>query len=156
MSLDWKWLFIYPDAGVAAVNHLVVPAGRVLHLQLTSGSVMNSFFVPQLGSQIYTMAGMTTTLYLQADRPGTFPGRSVQFSGDGFSDMHFNVDAVPASDYDAWLARTRASGARLDAGAYSALSRPGTSVPRDYQLDAPRLFQTILAASMASSSSSPH
>jgi len=156
VSLDWKWLFIYPDAGVAAVNHLVVPAGRVLHLQLTSGSVMNSFFVPQLGSQIYTMAGMTTTLYLQADRPGTFPGRSVQFSGDGFSDMHFNVDAVPASDYDAWLARTRASGTRLDAGAYSALSRPGTSVPRDYQLDAPRLFQTILAASMSSSSSSPH
>ena len=156
VSLDWKWLFIYPDGGVAAVNHLVVPAGRVLQLQLTSGSVMNSFFVPQLGSQIYTMAGMTTTLHLQADRPGTFPGRSVQFSGDGFSDMRFEVDAVTPAAYEAWLARTRAGGTSLDAGAYAALSRPGTSAPRAYRLDEPRLFQHILAASMAPSSSSSH
>jgi cytochrome o ubiquinol oxidase subunit 2 len=156
VSLDWKWLFIYPGAGVAAVNHLVVPAGRVLRLQLTSSTVMNSFFVPQLGSQIYTMAGMTTTLYLQADHPGTFPGRSVQFSGDGFSDMRFDVDAVPAADYDAWLARTRASGTRLDAASYAALAKPGTSAPREYGLAEPHLFNTILAASMSPASSSPH
>jgi len=156
VSLDWKWLFIYPGAGVATVNHLVVPAGRVLHLQLTSGSVMNSFFVPQLGSQIYTMAGMTTTLYLQADHPGTFPGRSVQFSGDGFSDMRFDVDAVAPSDYEAWLARTRASGARLDATGYAALARPGTSAARDYLLAEPRLFNTVLAASMSPAPSSSH
>jgi len=149
VSLDWKWLFIYPDAGVAAVNHLVVPAGRPLRLRLTSGTVMNSFFVPQLGSQIYTMAGMTTTLHLQADRPGVFPGRSFQFSGDGFSDMRFNVDAVTASDYDAWLARTRAAAVGLDAAGYAALARPGTSAPRDYRLAEPHLFRTILAASTA-------
>lgn len=156
VSLDWKWLFIYPDAGVATVNRLVVPAGRVLHLRLTSGSVMNSFFVPQLGSQIYTMAGMTTTLYLQADHPGTFPGRSVQFSGDGFSDMRFDVDAVAPSDYDAWLARARAGATALDAAGYAALARPGTSAPRDYRLAAPHLFDTILAESMSASSPSPH
>jgi cytochrome o ubiquinol oxidase subunit 2 len=154
VSLDWKWLFIYPGAGVAAVNHLVVPAGRALHLQLTSGTVMNSFFVPQLGSQIYTMAGMTTTLYLQADRPGTFAGRSFQFSGDGFSDMRFNVDAVAPSVFDAWLAQTRAGGARLDAAGYAVLARPGTSGPRDYQLAEPQLFRTILAASTAPAASS--
>ena len=156
VSLDWKWLFIYPDAGVATVNRLVVPAGRSLHLQLTSGTVMNSFFVPQLGSQIYTMAGMTTTLYLQADRPGVFPGRSFQYSGKGFSDMLFNVEAVAAPDYEAWLARTRAGGAPLDASGYAALARPGTSAPRDYRLAAPQLFRTILAASTAPASSSTH
>jgi cytochrome o ubiquinol oxidase subunit II len=155
VSLDWKWLFIYPGSGVAAVNHLVVPAGRPLRLQLTSGTVMNSFFVPQLGSQIYTMAGMTTTLYLQADHPGTYPGQSFQFSGDGFADMRFNVDAVAAGDYDAWLARTRAGGPRLDTAAYAALARPGTSGPRDYQLAEPKLFQSILAASTAPASPSP-
>jgi cytochrome o ubiquinol oxidase subunit 2 len=149
VSLDWKWLFIYPGSGVATVNHLVVPAGRPLHLQLTSGTVMNSFFVPQLGSQIYTMAGMTTTLYLQADHPGTFPGRSFQFSGDGFADMRFDVDAVDAPAFDAWLAQTRAGGAHLDAAAYAALAKPGTSAPRAYGLAAPQLFHTILAASTA-------
>lgn len=156
VSLDWKWLFIYPGKGVASVNHLVIPAGRPLHLQLTSATVMNSFFVPQLGSQIYTMAGMTTALYLQADRPGTFRGRSFQFSGDGFSDMRFNVDAVAAPDYDAWLARTRTHGARLDAASYAALARPGTSLTRDYQLADPQLFQAILAASNAPAHSSPY
>ena len=156
VSLDWKWLFIYPDAGVAAVNRLVVPAGRPLHLRLTSGTVMNSFFVPQLGSQIYTMAGMTTTLNLQADRPGTFPGRSFNISGDGFSDMRFNVDAVAPADYEAWLARTRAGAAPLDAAGYAALTRQGTHAPAAYRLAAPKLFDTILAASMAPATSPSH
>jgi cytochrome o ubiquinol oxidase subunit 2 len=155
VSLDWKWLFIYPGAGVAAVNHLVVPAGRPLRLTLTSATVMNSFFVPQLGSQIYSMAGMATTLYLRADQPGTFPGISAQFSGDGFSDMRFDVEAVAAAGYDAWLARTRAHGARLDAASYAALAKPGTSAPVDFHLVEPQLFNHIMAASTAPSSS-PH
>ena len=91
VSLDWKWLFIYPDQAVAAVNRLVVPAGTPIRFRLTSASVMNSFFVPQLGSQIYTMSHMVTRLNLQAERPGTYPGLSAQFSGDGFSDMRFDV-----------------------------------------------------------------
>ena len=147
VSLDWKWLFIYPGTGVAAVNRLVVPAGRPLRLKLTSSSVMNSFFVPQLGSQIYTMAGMTTTLYLQADHPGTFPGMSAQFSGAGFSDMRFDVEAVPAPAFDAWLARTRASAGPLDDAGYAALAQPGTSAPRAFHLASPQLFDHVLAAS---------
>ena len=95
VSLDWKWLFIYPDQGIASVNHLDVPVGTPISFELTSAGVMNSFFVPQLGSQIYTMAGMTTHLQLQADNAGSYPGFSAQFSGDGFADMTFKVDAVP-------------------------------------------------------------
>ena len=96
VSLDWKWLFIYPREGVASVNQLVVPAGVPLHFSLTSASVWNTFFVPQLGSMIYTMNGMRTQLYLHADEPGTFRGMSAHFSGDGFSDMHFAVRSVRA------------------------------------------------------------
>ena len=95
VALDWKWLFIYPDQGIAAVNQLVVPAGTPVQFRLTSATVMNSFFVPQLGSQIYTMGGMTTHLNLLADAPGQFPGFSANFSGDGFPQMRFVVEAVP-------------------------------------------------------------
>jgi cytochrome o ubiquinol oxidase subunit II len=128
VSLDWKWLFIYPEWQVASVNELVVPAGVPLHFRLTSASVMNSFFVPQLGSMIYTMNGMTTELYLQADAPGTYQGISAHFSGDGFSDMHFEVRALPADDFAAWLTATRKGGNTLDAAGYAALARQ-SSVP---------------------------
>ena len=103
VALDWKWLFIYPDQGVAAVNQLVIPAGTPVEFRLTSATVMNSFFVPQLGSQIYTMGGMTTHLNLFADKPGEYHGFSANFSGDGFSEMRFVVKSVPAGDFDAWL-----------------------------------------------------
>src|SRR5207237_9469408 len=99
VSLDWKWLFIYPDQGIAALNQLVIPAGTPINFRLTSATVMNSFFVPQLGSQIYTMPGMTTHLNLLADRRGEFPGISANFSGSGFADMRFTVKAVPAGDF---------------------------------------------------------
>ena len=123
VSLDWKWLFIYPDLGVASVNRLVVPAGTPLRLRITSASVMNSFFVPQLGSQIYAMAGMVTTLNLQADRPGRYPGLSAQFSGDGFSDMRFEADALAPADFDRWLAAVRATRRPLDDAAWRRLAR---------------------------------
>src|SRR5439155_26926629 len=89
VSLDWKWLFIYPDQRVATVNQLTVPVGTPVSFELTSSGVMNSFFVPQLGSQIYTMAGMVTRLQLQADLTGTYRGLSAQYSGNGFADMRF-------------------------------------------------------------------
>src|SRR4029077_1405876 len=89
VSLDWKWLFIYPEQGIASVNKLVVPVGTPISFELTSSSVMNSFFVPQLGSQIYAMSGMATRLHLQADHLGTYAGLSAMFSGDGFPDMRF-------------------------------------------------------------------
>src|SRR5437868_5165505 len=110
VALDWKWLFIYPDQGMAAVNQLVIPAGTPVSFRLTSATVMNSFFVPQLGSQIYTMGGMTTHLNLLADQPGEYPGISANFSGDGFADMHFIVKAMAASDFDGWVATARGAG----------------------------------------------
>ncbi len=148
VSLDWKWLFIYPDLGVASVNRLVVPAGVPLKLHLTSASVMNSFFVPQLGSQIYTMAGMTTTLHLRADQAGTYAGLSAQFSGDGFSDMRFDTVALPPAQFAQWLASARASPATLDAAAYAALAKPGVAASSPaFGHVAPDLFRTILSIS---------
>jgi len=143
VSLDWKWLFIYPDLGIASVNRLVVPAGTPVSFQLTSATVMNSFFVPQLGSQIYTMAGMTTRLHLQADRPGTYQGLSSQFSGEGFSRMRFTVDAVPPAQFAAWAAQAKGSSG-LDAASYAALRKPSQRVaPFTYGSVVPGLFGTI-------------
>jgi cytochrome o ubiquinol oxidase subunit II len=138
ISLDWKWLFIYPQERVAAVNELVIPINTPVHFKLTSGSVMNSFFVPQLGSQIYTMAGMTTQLNLLASHEGTFNGLSAQFSGDGFSDMRFDVRAVPPEEYEAWLVSTHAGADRLDAPRYARLAEPS----RD---DEPATFGQVTA-----------
>jgi cytochrome o ubiquinol oxidase subunit II len=121
VSLDWKWLFIYPEQGVASVNDLVAPAGIPLHFQITSASVFNVFFVPRLGSEIYSMYGMTTQLYLQADHPGIYPGLSADFSGDGFSDMAFDLHAVTPEQFAAWATATSASGPVLDQAAYRTL-----------------------------------
>lgn len=145
VSLDWKWLFIYPKQGVASVNRLVVPAGTPISFRLTSSSVMNSFFVPQLGSQIYTMAGMTTRLHLLADQPGIYRGLSAQFSGDGFSDMHFEVASVSPEDFANWVTTTRSSGGSLDRGSYVQLARPSSAVPpTTYGNVETGLFETIV------------
>jgi cytochrome o ubiquinol oxidase subunit 2 len=150
VSLDWKWLFIYPDQGIASVNRLVVPVGTPIHFRLTSASVMNSFFVPQLGSQIYTMAGMTTQLNLLADQPGTYKGLSAQFSGDGFSDMRFDLVASPPDEFEAWVRSTKAQGGTLDGGAYAALAQPSEAVkPATYADVAPGLFETVSAGRAA-------
>src|SRR5437762_5543431 len=118
VSLDWKWLFIYPDEGVASVNKLVVPAEVPVHFSLTSASVMNMFFVPQLGSMISTMNGMVTQLHLAADKPGEFYGQSARFSGDGSSDMNFMVRAVPQAAFAQWVAGTRQTGSSLVRAGY--------------------------------------
>jgi cytochrome o ubiquinol oxidase subunit 2 len=150
-SLDWKWLFIYPDQGVASVNRLTIPVGTPVSLELTSSGVMNSFFVPQLGSQIYTMAGMVTHLHLQADHSGTYRGFSAQFSGEGFSDMHFDADAVTNEKFAQWLDSVRSAGPELDAKAYADLAKPSASVaPFTYRSVAPGLFANILVAEMQS------
>src|ERR1700733_4760933 len=122
VALDWKWLFVYPDQGVAAVNQLVIPVGTPVSFRLTSATVMNSFFVPQLGSQIYAMGGMTTRLNLLADHPGEFPGISANFSGDGFAEMRFLVKSVPQAGFDDWVAAAKANGAALDTAGYAALA----------------------------------
>jgi cytochrome o ubiquinol oxidase subunit 2 len=156
VSLDWKWLFIYPDQGIASVNQLIIPVGTPISFELTSSGVMNSFFVPQLGSQIYTMSGMTTRLHLQADHPGTHPGLSAMYSGDGFADMRFKVDSVPDEKFAQWVTETRSEGPMLDAQTYADLAKPSKAVaPFTYRGVAPGLFNDIVSAAMAADPSSP-
>ena len=152
VALDWKWLFIYPDQGIAAVNQLVVPVGTPINFRLTSATVMNSFFIPQLGSQIYTMGGMTTHLNLLADQSGEYPGFSAMFSGDGFSDMRFIAKAVPAGDFDAWVTQVRGAGAALDDAAYAELAKPSIAVPpKTYRSVEPKLFDHIIERTVSGS-----
>ncbi|WP_308516165.1 ubiquinol oxidase subunit II [Sphingomonas flavescens] len=151
VSLDWKWLFIYPDQGVATVNKLVIPAGTPVNFQLTSATVWNTFFVPQMGSMIYTMPNMTTRLNLQADRVGVFEGRSAHFSGDGFPGMEFNVYSMPPQQFAAWAQSAR-SGAALDAKTYQALERPSSYVrPMTFGAVQPGLFDAIAMGNHAQS-----
>src|SRR5258708_2861781 len=156
-SLDWKWLFIYPDQGIASVNYLAIPAGTPISFELTSSGVMNSFFVPQLGSQIYTMAGMVTRLHLQADQPGSYRGMSAQYSGEGFADMHFNVEAVAPEKFAAWVDTARNVGTELNATAYTQLVKPGAGVAQfTYGWVAPRLFDSIQMSDMQSDGAMSH
>ena len=144
VSLDWKWLFIYPGQGVASVNQLFVPVGTPIHFNLTSASVMNAFFVPQLGSMIYTMNGMVTQLHLQADHAGNYNGLSAQFSGDGFPDMAFIVHAVPQNEFADWVAAVRRTGPVLDRAGYADLSKQNTAQPFTYRQVDPALFNAVV------------
>jgi cytochrome o ubiquinol oxidase subunit 2 len=146
VSLDWKWLFIYPGQRVASVNRLVVPTGVPLHLRVTSATVMNVFFIPRLGSQIYCMNGMATQLNLQADSQGSYPGLSANFSGDGFADMHFDLQAVPAAQFDSWTAAARQGTTALDDTSYRELLRQSENVqPYTYADLQPGLFNRIVS-----------
>ncbi len=110
VSLNWKWLFIYPEQGIATVNELVFPANVPVEYKITSESTMNSFFIPQLGSQIYSMAGMETKLHLIANEPGTFKGFSANYSGAGFTGMKFNAIATPTqAGFDKWVSDVKAN-----------------------------------------------
>jgi cytochrome o ubiquinol oxidase subunit 2 len=144
VSLDWKWLFIYPQQNVASVNQLVVPAGTPVHFSITSGSVFNAFFVHRLGSMIYAMPGMVSQLWLQADRPDQLLGQSAQFSGDGFSDMQFTVKSVPEADFGAWVQGVRSEGPMLDQARYAQLARQSQKdPPATFRAVDPQLFQMI-------------
>ena len=144
VSLDWKWLFIYPDQRVATVNSLPVPVGAPLQLDLTSASVMNVFFVPQLASMIYTMNGMVTHLNLRADQEGNYQGLSAHFSGDGFPDMMFDVHVISPLDFPKWVEATAKSGKELTADSYKQLSQQSVESGRPtYRLPDPRLFDDI-------------
>jgi cytochrome o ubiquinol oxidase subunit 2 len=145
VSLDWKWLFIYPDLGVASVNELAIPTGTPVNFRLTSDSVMNSFFIPRLGTQIYTMAGMETQDHLIADQAGTFDGMSTNFSGPGFSDMNFSTLAMPQAQFDQWVQKVRGAPGNLDAAAYKQLAVQSEANPVVYysKVDA-GMFHSIL------------
>lgn len=150
VSLDWKWLFIYPEQKIASVNELVIPAGTPVHFALTSASVMTAFFVPRLGSMIYTMNGMSTQLNLEADSPDTYLGEASHFSGDGFSDMHFEVRAVAADDFAQWIRAAQATGPDLDRGQYMKLARQSENVrPFTFRTVAQGLYQQIVTQAIA-------
>jgi cytochrome o ubiquinol oxidase subunit 2 len=150
VSLDWKWLFIYPQQRIATVNRLVMPTGTPVHFSITSASVFNVFFVPRLGSMIYAMPGMVSELHLQADEPAQLWGISAQFSGDGFSDMQFEVNSMPTGDFDAWVAKARGTGPVLDEAAYAELLQQTQRVPpSSYRAVDPQLFNAVATQKIA-------
>src|SRR3954447_17915579 len=144
VSLDWKWLFIYPQQHIATINQLVMPTGTPVHFSITSASVFNVFFVPRLGSMIYAMPGMVSQLHLQADSSLKLWGTSAQFSGDGFSDMQFDVHSVPAADFNNWIEKVRGDGPVLDRSAYDRLTQQTQNVPPStFRAIDPQLFHAV-------------
>ena len=132
VAQDWKWLFLYPEQNIATVNQLVFPNGVPLNLRITSDTVLNSFFIPALGGQIYAMAGMRTELKLIADEPGQFVGKNTQYSGRGFSDQHFEAIAMTPQDFENWVAKVRGSPNKLDGTSYAELAKPSAAHPVTY------------------------
>ena len=133
VSLNWKWLFIYPEQGIATVNELVFPANKPVAFKITSESTMNSFFIPQLGSQIYSMAGMETKLHLIANEPGTYKGISSNYSGAGFTGMKFNAIATPTEgDFNDWVASVKQAQTALTPASYEQLAKQSENNPVTY------------------------
>jgi cytochrome o ubiquinol oxidase subunit 2 len=145
VSLDWKWLFIYPEQHIATVNEIHIPAGTPVNFKITSDTVMNVFFIPRLGSQIYAMAGMQTQVNLIADKPGVYEGLSTNFSGAGFPDMQFKATAESAAEFDAWVGKVKASGNKLGLDNYADLAKPSQKDPVKYFASVePMLFPAVL------------
>lgn len=132
VAMDWKWLFIYPEQGIATVNEISIPVDRPVEFRITSDTVMNSFFIPRLGSQIYAMAGMENRLHLMASEPGTFRGVSANYSGFGFSGMKFKVHATDQQGFDAWVAKVKASPKILDSETLPQLQQKTKDHPVEY------------------------
>ncbi|HEX7483560.1 MAG TPA: ubiquinol oxidase subunit II [Candidatus Saccharimonadales bacterium] len=145
VALDWKWLFIYPDQGIATVNFVQFPVDTPVNFSITADAPMNSFWMPQLGGQIYAMAGMTTQLHIMADTPGDYRGVSANISGEGFADMKFTARASSQADFTTWLNKTKTTPQHLDSTAYDALRKPTIANPMAYYSHAePGLYDTIV------------
>ena len=129
VSLDWKWLFIYPELGIATVNELVLPVDRQVRFDITSTNMMNTFYAPTMAGMVYAMPGMRSTLHADLNRPGDYDGMSANYSGAGFSDMHFRLRGVAPADFDRWVATTRAGGVTLATANYLQLEKPSEKVP---------------------------
>lgn len=132
VALPWKWLFIYPEQGIASVNEVALPVNRPVEFDITADAPMNSFWIPALGGQMYAMTGMTTKLNLMASEPGIFAGRSANYSGEGFAQMQFTARALPQTEFDAWVVNARASHDALTHDTYTALARPSDAGPVRY------------------------
>jgi cytochrome o ubiquinol oxidase subunit 2 len=129
VAMDWKWLFIYPEQGIATVNELVTPVDVPIRFKLTASSVMNSFYIPALAGQIYAMPGMDTTLNAVLNKPGQYEGFSANYSGAGFSDMRFKYHGVAAADFDNWVQQMKGRGTELNRAGYTALEKPSEREP---------------------------
>ena len=145
VALDWKWLFIYPDQHIASVNEIEFPANVPLHFTVTSDTVMNSFFIPALGTQIYAMAGMTSQVNLIAAEEETFAGISANFSGDGFSRMNFKAVAVSPAEFHNWVTKAKQAARPLDQASFAQLAKPSQDEPVAYYSSVtPDLFHSIV------------
>ena len=145
VSLQWKWLFFYPQYGVATVNELAAPVNVPIRFKLTADTMMDAFSVPELAGMIYTMPGMQTVLHAVINQPGRYRGFSANYSGAGFTDMRFSFDGMSQQDFDAWIARARATGGDLDRQAYEQLRQPGRNAPVHYYAHFdPGLYTRIL------------
>lgn len=145
VALDWKWLFIYPEQNIATVNLIQFPVNTPVNFEITADAPMNSFWIPQLGGQIYAMAGMTTKLHLNATEVGDYKGSSANISGEGFSGMRFTARASSQADFDAWVKSVKNSSTKLDTTEYTKLIKPTTDHPVAYYASsADGLYDTIL------------
>ncbi|HEV7121340.1 MAG TPA: ubiquinol oxidase subunit II [Candidatus Paceibacterota bacterium] len=154
VALPWKWLFIYPEQGVASLNEVALPVGRPVEFQITADAPMNSFWIPALGGQEYAMTGMTTDLHLMATQPGAYPGGSANYSGEGFAQMKFTARALNQADFNDWVARAQQSPAMLMPEDYAALRQPSAAGNVQYYGMVGMEFQDIVSGSMGMSMSS--
>lgn len=144
IGLDWKWLFIYPKQGIATVGQMALPVGRPVSIDLTTDSVMQSFIIPALGSQIYAMAGMRTRLNLQADRTGQFLGMNTQFNGTGFEHQKFLAIAMKDNAFQSWVQQVRNKGIALDPKTYATLDKRSTRAQSFISLGTSAMPQNVL------------
>lgn len=151
VALDWKWLFIYPEEGIATVNLLKIPADRPIKFKITSDAPMNSFWIPQLGGQIYAMTGMSTELNLIAEKQGDYQGLSANYSGAGFADMKFTTHVVSPEDFDAWVRIVEKTPSALDNKQYEMLTQPSSKLPPTlYGSVEKNLYNTVVGSYMTS------
>lgn len=156
VSLQWKWLFIYPDQHVASVNFAQIPANTPINFEITSDAPMNSFWVPQLGGQIYAMTGMSTQLHLMANKAGSYKGSSANISGDGFAGMNFTVKAGSDQDFNAWVARAKQSAGPLTQQTYGELAKQSKNNPVSYYANVEDgLYDTIVMKYMEPTAPAP-
>jgi len=151
VALDWKWLFLYPSLGIASVNELALPVNRPVEFDITADAPMNSFWIPQLGGQIYAMTGMVNELHLVADQTGAYEGSSANYSGDGFAQMKFMANVTSESDFDAWVASVKQTPQTLSLSVYQALRDPGTTTPLVYASVEKNLYNAIIMQFMSPS-----
>lgn len=155
-SLDWKWLFTYPEEGISTVNYLQIPEGTPIQFRLTSDTAMNSFWIPQLGGQIYTMSGMAMTLYLQADEIGNYYGSGANFTGEHFAQMTFNVKATSEDDYKAWVQEVKTTAPALTQEGFEKLTEPSVETVQSFSSFPEGLFQKVVMQYIGEGGSAHH